>query len=589
MSSDNQGDTLDSPELSSSSPPIPESHIYKLPNEVLLKIFALLPSRSRRRGGLHACCLVSKRFNYNATPVLYRHLTLTYKVRAGFLPTVIQSFVQVGHNRGLRYVRTLEIRNDSFEAPQFDRYNRDRLMDNIRFVIEPMFKTLNQDQMKFISLDSLHILPFIPLTWFPKIKELKYGIKWAHSSFLDNPIWEATVVETFKKEATRFCDRPLFPLLQNLNTLAISDIDMHSLGVSFDWVFQAGPNLKALNLIALNSRYRLGVSKTMDACLAEWESSKETEENEENEEAKEPEIPPRVLDSLKLRKIEFLDRVIVPLKRLVALEELKTLDVHCCLFSNNLLNSELPKMKNLTDLSLSLVDRDTCVSKLLQSLNPCLHTLRLKLGARHFDKELIPSIATHANTLVKLWLEHQYFNDGIMELERIPDLPTDHEWAGKRPHPSLLSFEDVAEFPVLKHLAMTIGPPRSLHLEFYGCLKNLQSVHVLNSPDYINYSLASLEHARLPSNTSAAWFRGHAPLWAQWFNGRYSTRTQEFWDTFPLKVISFKKIYLNSQIIPFGAYMQRPHQPGQFMFGGTLRDIADVGVYWPEVREFLGD
>ncbi|KAF3929773.1 hypothetical protein ABW19_dt0205670 [Dactylella cylindrospora] len=84
------------------------------PVEIIEHIFSYVPVSPPPTGvyGFSSLCLVNRRFNAIATPILYNSITLEYSLVSGFLARSIRGLLQPNH-RGVKLIRHLKIQENT--------------------------------------------------------------------------------------------------------------------------------------------------------------------------------------------------------------------------------------------------------------------------------------------------------------------------------------------------------------------------------------------------------------------------------------------------------------------------------------------
>ncbi|KAJ6256349.1 hypothetical protein Dda_8847 [Drechslerella dactyloides] len=113
------GDTNDLPRV----PPID-----RVPNEILQQIFEWLPKDYVKTGGLHAACLVNKKFNSVGTAVLYQRVVVRFDHPFGISPERLRALDNFPVSAG-RYVKELHLeREDPSQKEIFRRHSKDNVI-----------------------------------------------------------------------------------------------------------------------------------------------------------------------------------------------------------------------------------------------------------------------------------------------------------------------------------------------------------------------------------------------------------------------------------------------------------------------------
>ncbi|KAF3929770.1 hypothetical protein ABW19_dt0205062 [Dactylella cylindrospora] len=145
------------------------ARIQDLPNEILLQIFRFFPMKTPTKPDLVAICVVDKRFNKLAIPLLYHTVILMYGRYFSFEAHVIESLL-LASNSGIKYIRGLAVceeeidplsrHKDCLDDACLDHYYEffsERSKEQRNAILRSMLRKLDPGQL--ISLQ----IPFITL------------------------------------------------------------------------------------------------------------------------------------------------------------------------------------------------------------------------------------------------------------------------------------------------------------------------------------------------------------------------------------------------------------------------------------------
>ncbi|KAK6360818.1 hypothetical protein TWF730_006940 [Orbilia blumenaviensis] len=548
-------------QIGSGSNFVPTDYITKLPNELLSHIFSYLPIDYPRRGGIYYCCLVSRRFNTIATPLLYHTLSMLYKrsridqrvlsrpalgpetrpalgpetrLWSGSIPNGVEDLPYI-RPQSLDCVRNIDVHTwDSIGNYQKSTPTED-IVDSLGPIVEVLLQR-SKGQISSISLGSSRFLRYIPKSHFPAITRLNYHI---HEGDLISSAARLSLL-----------DDNVLPCLRKLKSLIISGIDSNCNNIPIELILRAGSedSLKSLQLEATGNLWSSDENKLAFAL--------------DNHEMLHSPVTPRVLESLSLQEIASLDDVAEAFHRLFCIYNLITFKVVDCPDSSDFVYLNVPQMKNLANLYLKLTEEGLDIGKLLRSMDTPLRSLHLIISLPNWlgwNFVLTDALINHSSTLERLWFEPCL-------------LIKSDQWY------NTIDMLQLSQFPVLKYLALRFPQRLDFTLPFTGHFSCLESFHLLNRGGIF-----------LPLDIRGE--EGDCRMWfAKWFVSCYNFRVPiaatGHLGVDKLKAISCVKYKYDVHAEPRTvAFLQLPEQPNEL--SPIEHGIIDVGFYYPEIRDFI--
>ncbi|KAF3103788.1 hypothetical protein TWF706_004828 [Orbilia oligospora] len=533
--------------------------ITDIPIEVLNDVLSHIPQFDPNQGDLLACCLVNKFFHSIATPALYRNLSLVTN-GLGFEEHVVHSLLSKrykshSHIRQISINRHREFRREGFIGP----YCKERTAIHLAAFIE----SLPEDQLQSINSHALHILQYIPSTYYSKIKS----------------------VECDPRPEERLLKKPIFPSLATLTYSAINH-NFSNLGPEWSVLKQYRQQLKSLSL--RSSQY-----EHLNHADIPFPSD--------------PHIEFRNLEHLHLQDMQSIEFGRFSLLRSIPIGNIKRLELIDCFIPPALLVPLAPGFTNLTDLAIyprfngvENTYTTSNINDILLKLPSSLQSLRwATYSTLVSDYPSKTAIQRHSRSLRKLWFETSYFGGGragsMLEESHYLDENVFKMWEVpiKSELGEILDLDTLSRFPNLEDLALPIETPHSPN-SWISSFPKLRSLYLVNS--------CKIYSSKPRSPTGC--FRQE---WINWFMSAYNLEQSDKADQ-PNYPLSAYERHPKLRLIAF----QRPAynwesrhgagvpQPGSRGFTAHLRDADKSGYFskealtsntvrrlYPEIWEFF--
>ncbi|EPS40121.1 hypothetical protein H072_6064 [Dactylellina haptotyla CBS 200.50] len=536
-----------------------------LPDELLIEILSHLPTPVLFRSGLSASCLVSKRFNAIATPLLYRHLVLTFGPTTGFGNKNIEALFQLDHS-SLKFVRSISIKKTmdlithTVDSPALERRNRERdnltresaAVGSMGALLRCLFQRFNNiDTITFDRCDSYHFLKgdveYQERFWFP---------------------------------------RPSPDLCDELENLTIHWIKRHFRNFLPGWKMCAlnHRTLKKLSLICKHSEGMPNPTRSSNR-LADVLSQYYIQSAPQNL----PSVRLSQVEDLTLKYISNLDDATESFKDILAFENIRVLKMTRYVYSLDFMTAVFPAMHSLTKLSVEVFCEDVDFHTILGNLQCRLQFLRIEYSG---NGVVLPSMITfekHHETLKSLWLDFKTTSDNADNVDddpdiiklRILDIPVVKSAAEQT-----VDLEGLSRFPVLEYLAIPCAVPTTWDA-WCPYFPRLKAFYVLN--DYGRWSEPGLAQRNDPGSPSADFH----PSFVQWFLKSHPAHNESK-EKFPSKglprVIAFRgnhyanwrgHLTYNSTC----AYFRDEEDLSKF--NDKHRWLTDIAVWHPDFLEFI--